>query len=443
MFATLAITTLSASLVLAANDRASFDPFASNTARQADIARLQALTTGTPITTFCTGAALAAGQSTADCKVALAKELVDTQIAVQRDFFDALVKAFFIFGQPFDKNKINNFDNLNECKTEVDTFSDFLDATQIQSVKNFCNNVKNAADNLRETVRSQLATEEATTNNQARVDLGLAKLDRSHLSVFDKSLNTAQQNAFIDLTEDADRAKQTFEGFLLGQLSETVIEFKQKNYYNYKGEEVDVPSTANEVEILLALAVVELAKNQLIIDAGIRLNALAAKPTPEALAVAGALKLAAARKDKIVAPVAVQWRLTDVDATQEKAITDIFKASLGPETFFLKGVAQANGKLTIDFATGMDESEIGTRDSEFGLTCVQNNAVCTVVEDVHQPSFDLAQYKAATDAPINNNDGDAPYNPPATTVYHHVVDDSASSLFLAAGALIASIVLFF
>jgi len=441
----LAVSSIAVAVLGADVNKQNFDPFTSNVGRQNDVKRLQALTTGTPFTTFCVDKVdqktPLVGGALSDCKTALAKELVDLQIQVQRDFFDAFIKFFSLFGTPFDRNKINNFDNLAECQREVNTFSDFLDAAQITSVKNFCANVKLAADNLRETVRAQLAAEQAKPNNQARVDLGLAKLDRAHLAVFDKTLNVQQQNQFVDLTEDAERAKQSFEGFLLGQLSATVLEFNKGNYRNYKADIVAKADLQNEVQQLINLAKAELAKNQLIVDAAKRLNALALAPTPQALAVQGALKLAALRKETVDAPLAIQWRISDVDPTQEADIIKSFTDSLGPESFFLKSVKQANGKLVIDFATGMDVSDIGTRDSEFGLTCVQKAVTCTVVEDVHQAAFDLAQYKEVEITKkkvVDDGYGDEP----AHVTHVNQVHDAASSLFLAAGALIASVVLF-
>jgi hypothetical protein len=54
MFSTLTLLAV-ASVATAANVDipATFNPFDSNTARQNDVARLNALTNGTPVTTFC------------------------------------------------------------------------------------------------------------------------------------------------------------------------------------------------------------------------------------------------------------------------------------------------------------------------------------------------------------------------------------------------------
>jgi hypothetical protein len=57
MFSTLTLLAVASVATAATVDiPATFNPFESNVARQNDVARLNALTNGTPITTFCVGA---------------------------------------------------------------------------------------------------------------------------------------------------------------------------------------------------------------------------------------------------------------------------------------------------------------------------------------------------------------------------------------------------
>lgn len=72
---------------------------------------------------------------------------------------------------------------------------------------------------------------------------------------------------------------------------------------------------------------------------------------------------------------------------------------------------------------------------------MQQAVACTVVEDVHQPTFDLAQVKAAQVAQPADDDDDG-YAPATHAPAKHTDAAGASSLFLAAGALMASLALF-
>jgi hypothetical protein len=355
--------------------------------------------------------------------------LVTLQNNLVDNFFNAVVEQFNVLGSPFDKTKINNFDNNGECQREIDVFKQ-LAAADAAACKAQCGNVKLAADCLHGKVRDLLRAEQ--TKAAGDVDTALNNLDRAQLPVFDKVFDDAERATFNKIADNADRLKQSIAGLILGQIAQTAIELNKGNYLSYNDKVVAKADIKTEVAELLALAKVELVKDARLADAVKRLNALQNQET--GLLVKGALDLAAKRVEKVDAPVAMVVRISNFAAADAKAITDSFKAILGPETFFGKAKTDVKnaGKQQIDVAVGVDQSEIGTQDSEFSIQCVKSKVDCEILEDVHQATFDFAQIKAA----VKNAPAEPGYPEPAVT---HPVDNSASSLVVAAGALIASI----
>lgn len=371
------------------------------------------------------------------CQDDLAKELVVLQNKLVDNFFAAVVEQFQVLGSPFDKNKINNFDNNAECQREINVF-DQLAKADSDLCKNQCNNVKLAADCLHGKVRDLLRTEQ--TKVAGDVNTALANLDRAQLPVFDKVFNAAEQTKFTDISEDADRLKQSIAGLILGQISQTAIELEKGNYVSYNDKVVEKAAVPSEVATILALAKVELAKDKRITDALARLNALDAKQETAAI-VKGAFDLTAKRGEKVDAPVAIHARISNFAAADEKTVTDAFKAVLGPEIFFGKSKDDVKnaGKKQIDVAIGVDQGEIGTQDTEFSIQCVKSVVDCEILEDVHKTTFDLVQ-KKIENAAVDDDDDGAGY--PEATKAHVQPEASASGLVLAAGAVLAALAQF-
>lgn len=91
--------------------------------------------------------------------------------------------------------------------------------------------------------------------------------------------------------------------------------------------------------------------------------------------------------------------------------------------------------------TGVDQNEINTQDSEFGISCVRIGATCEIIQDVHADTFKLLQVPKKQVAAPGGDDG---YNAPAP-VHHQPAAadaDSASSLVMAAGAVLAALAMF-
>lgn len=377
--------------VSAADIDPNFNPFTTNPELQKDVVRLAELTTGTPITTLCVDATNTSytGALLTMCKDSLAKELVVLQNKLVDNFFTAVVEQFKVLGSPFDKNKIISFDNNAECQREINVFSQ-LAAADATLCKNMCANVKLAAPCLHGKVRDLLRTEQ--TKAAGDVNTALNSLDRAQLPVFDKVFAAAEQAKFLDISEDADRLKQSIAGLILGQISQTAIELEKGNYVTYNDKVVAQADVEPEVAKILALAKIELAKDARITDALKRLNALDPKQETAAI-VKGAFDLAAKRVEKVENPVAIHARISNLAAADEKAVTDDFKAVLGPETFFGKSKDDAKnaGKKQIDVAMGVEQGEIGTQDTEFSIQCVKSQVNCEILEDVHKTTFDLVQ----------------------------------------------------
>jgi hypothetical protein len=184
-----------------------------------------------------------------------------------------------------------------------------------------------------------------------------------------------------------------------------------------------------------------LEKDKSIADAKLKIDA--GKKQADGLLIDAALKLAAARKNRVISPVVIHARVNNVDAMQAQNIQNAFKAVLGPETAVSAIVDdKANaGKKQFDVAIGVDQAEIETQDSEFGIACVQQNVDCQILADVHKPLFDLVQTKAVVKAPAGNGGGNE-YGAPNP---HHGgagEETAASSLFVAAGAVLAALAMF-
>jgi hypothetical protein len=339
-----------------------------------------------------------------------------------------------VLGSPFDKNKINNFDNNGECQREIDVFTQ-LAAADANACKAQCGNVKLAADCLHGKVRDLLRVEQ--TKLTGDVDTALNNLDRAQLPVFDKVFNAVEQTKFLDVSEDADRLKQSIAGLILGQIAQTANELELGNYVSYNDKVTAKADVASEVAQLLQLAKVELAKDARLTDAVKRLNALEKQET--GVLAKAAFDAAAKRGEKVDAPVAIIARISNFAAADEKAVVDAFTAVLGPEAKFATSKADAKnaGKKQIDVAMGVDQSEIGTQDTEFSIQCIKSQVDCEILEDVHKATFDFAQKKPAMKNNNDNNNGG--YGDDVTNHNQNQNLNSASSLIVAAGAVLASI----
>jgi hypothetical protein len=250
--------------------------------------------------------------------------------------------------------------------------------------------------------------------------------------------NAVEQTKFLDVSEDADRLKQSIAGLILGQIAQTAIELELGNYVSYNDKVVakaDVPARSRSCS---QLAKVELAKDARLTDAVKRLNALEKQET--GVLAKAAFDAAAKRGEKVDAPVAIIARISNFAAADEKAVVDAFKAVLGPETKFFatsKADAKNAGKKQIDVAMGVDQSEIGTQDTEFSIQCIKSQVDCEILEDVHKATFDFAQKKPAMKNNNDNNNGG--YGDDVTNHNQNQNLNSASSLIVAAGAVLASI----
>lgn len=378
----------------------------------------------------------------------LAKELVGLQTKLTDAFFNEVIKAFQLAGSDFNRNAIAFFDNANECNAEINKVDAALKALKLDTdaaaaVKcnvNCANNIKLAAECVQDAVR-------AAYHGQRAVVAGLVtetqnSLDRAQLPVFDKVFNNVQQAAFLDISDDDARLKQIIDAFVTGQIAAAVAESQKGNYADYKEKVVAKADVQKEVAEILVQFNLELAKDARLVDLAKRINALQAQP--EGLLIKQAFDLAAARKAKVAQPVVIHARVSNLaDAAAVDAAVTEFKKTLGPETVFAAAVADAKnaGKKQFDLVTGVDQNEINTQDSEFGISCVRIGATCEIIQDIHRDTFLLLQKeKPKGNVPA----GDDGYNAPAP-VHHQPAAadaDSASSLVMAAGAVLAALAMF-
>jgi hypothetical protein len=388
------------------------------------------------------------GAARTACVNRLGAELVKLQTGLTDAFFEQVVQQLKVTGTPFNRNRINNFDNNAECNREITAVEKLLndaqltaDAAEVKKCSVQCGNVGLAAECVQEKQRAALRAQQALANGNVVLTADL--LDRAHLPVFDRALNVQQQQIFSDVFDGEKRNRQTIDGLVAGQIADAVLEGREGNYQDYKNLERSVADAADkEVKEVVAAFLKELEKDKRITDALANLNAL--QNQKDGLLVKQALDLAAKRKAPVALPVVIHARVSNVAEDAEKALIDALKAALGPETVLSASVADAanKGKKQFDVAMGVDQGEIATQEHEFGLVCVKANVNCQFVADVHKPLFDIAQVKKEVKADKPAPGGNGGYD---KTQAHHqpaVEGDSASSLFVAAGAVLAALAMF-
>lgn len=252
--------------------------------------------------------------------------------------------------------------------------------------------------------------------------------------------NNAQQAQFLAISDDVERLQQIIDGFVVGQIAAAVTESKNKNYADYKAAVVKAADVPKEVAEIVAKFNVALAKDARLTDLAKLINAEQAQP--EGVLIKQAFELAAKRKAKVAAPVVMHARVSNLDAAAVAAAVTEFKKSLGPETVFAAAVTDVKnaGKKQFDLVTGVDQNEINTQDSEFGISCVRLGATCEIIKDVHKPTFDLLQEKKAV---VNNGGNGGGYGEPAPVHHQPAAEEaSASSIAIAAGAVLAALAMF-
>jgi hypothetical protein len=388
------------------------------------------------------------GTARTTCVNELGAELVKLQTGLTDAFFEQVVQQLKVTGTPFNRNRINNFDNNAECNNEINAVEKLLidakltaDAAEVKKCNVNCGNVKLASECVQEKQRAALRAQQALATGDVVTTADL--LDRAHLPLFDRALNTQQQNTFSAVFDGDARNRQTIDGLVAGQIADAVLEGRKGNYQDYKNLARSVADAADkEVKEVVAAFLKELEKDKRITDALANLNAL--QNQKDGLLVKQAFDLAAKRKAPVALPVVIHARVSNIAAGQaETDLINALKAALGPETVLSASVTDpANaGKKQLDVAMGVDQGEIATQEHEFGFVCVKAGVNCQFVADVHKPLFDIAQVKKVEKADPKPND---PYNAPAPHVPHHVpaVEDSASSLFVAAGAVLAALAMF-
>jgi hypothetical protein len=114
--------------------------------------------------------------------------LVTLQNNLVDNFFNAVVEQFNVLGSPFDKTKINNFDNNGECQREIDVFKQ-LAAADAAACKAQCGNVKLAADCLHGKVRDLLRAEQTKAAGETSTPRSTTSTARSCRSLT-RSLTT-------------------------------------------------------------------------------------------------------------------------------------------------------------------------------------------------------------------------------------------------------------
>jgi len=389
------------------------------------------------------------GAARPTCVNELGAELAKLQTGLTNAFFEQVVLQLKVTGTPVNRNRVNNFDNNAECNAEINAVEKLLidakltaDAAEVKKCNVNCGIVKLASECVQEKQRAALRAQQAlaTGNVVTTADL----LDRAHLPLFDRALNTQQQNTFSAVFDGDARNRQTIDGLVAGQIADAVLEGRKGNYQDYKNLARSVADAADkEVKEVVAAFLKELEKDKRITDALANLNAL--QNQKDGLLVKQAFDLAAKRKAPVALPVVIHARVSNIAAGQaETDLINALKAALGPETVLSASVADpANaGKKQLDVAMGVDQGEIATQEHEFGFVCVKAGVNCQFVADVHKPLFDIAQVKKA-DVVAKPSGGNNGYPaPPVVHATHAAVEDSASSLFVAAGAVLAALAMF-
>jgi hypothetical protein len=341
------------------------------------------------------------GAARPTCVNELGAELAKLQTGLTNAFFEQVVLQLKVTGTPFNRNRVNNFDNNAECNNEINAVEKLLidakltaDAAEVKKCNVNCGIVRLASECVQEKQRNALRAQQAlaTGNVVTTADL----LDRAHLPLFDRSLNAQQQNTFSAVFDGDARNRQTIDGLVAGQIADAVLEGRKGNYQDYKNLARSVADAADkEVKEVVAAFLKELEKDKRITDALANLNAL--QNQKDGLLVKQAFDLAAKRKAPVALPVVIHARISNIAAGQaETDLINALKAALGPETVLSASVADAAnaGKKQLDVAMGVDQGEIATQEHEFGFVCVKAGVNCQFVADVHKPLFEIAQLLA-------------------------------------------------